>query len=495
MAIGQQEASHLDALPTEPVSANGEEEAISTREVRSLEGDGQPWMLVELRQGSRRAMRSRQWALKNTAFSSLKVAEAERVAEFKRLSQQHGGTLALLQRQHALGREEQSECASFLTQRAAADAAYAHAMAKQRLGGRAVTALADLRSGDKYAVLASGAAPLCDASGCAEVRAALSVLGCMVAQCSEKLLRFAESGALAKELTTSLEHYAADGEQIVLGYAATVLEELSRLDKLCADAFSAHALAFDSAQKEASVEGTEVAARDLWLTEFHFRSAVAAFNQHVWNAGREARLLLERFRELELRRVSTLRSSLRVFISLQQRLWADISASTSAVHALHKDSDGATGLSEEPSALALETLLEGANRSLEYVSRQALAPSLLVVHEGLLAYQRAVIRTWVSCYCVLTTDRFMHCFNAAAEHSSLLRSDQLLFSIRLDAHASTARKSESDFTVTAAPKGILGKVGLGGGGAVTTFRAASAAHASEWERCLLSTGPAEPKEG
>ena len=70
----------------------------------------------------------------------------------------------------------------------------------------------------------------------------------------------------------------------------------------------------------------------------------------------QVRDALERFRAAEHRRLATLHGSLRVFVSLQQRLWADISASTSAVHGIFKELPGATGLSDQPASTALERL-------------------------------------------------------------------------------------------------------------------------------------------
>ena len=68
-------------------------------------------------------------------------------------------------------------------------------------------------------------------------------------------------------------------------------------------------------------------------------------------AGRSIRELLERFRVAEHKRVTSLHGALRVFVSLQQRLWADISASTTAVNALFKDRLATTALADQPVGL------------------------------------------------------------------------------------------------------------------------------------------------
>ena len=47
----------------------------------------------------------------------------------------------------------------------------------------------------------------------ARTQAVMSVLGCMVSQCTEKLLRFSESDALAKELQAALDKYSLTCEQ------------------------------------------------------------------------------------------------------------------------------------------------------------------------------------------------------------------------------------------------------------------------------------------
>ena len=51
------------------------------------------------------------------------------------------------------------------------------------------------------------------------------------------------------------------------------------------------------------------------------------------------RELLERFRVVEHRRVGAAHSALRQLVSLQQRLWADVAESTTAVAELFADAD------------------------------------------------------------------------------------------------------------------------------------------------------------
>jgi len=220
------------------------------------------------------------------------------------------------------------------------------------------------------------------------------------------------------------------------------------------------------------------------LAECVYRSEVATFHEKLWQAGRTIRSILEKFRAAEHKRVTALHGALRVFVSLQQRLWADISASTSAVHAIFKDRTAATALGDQPATLAIETLTTSEGNG-EYVARPPPPLSLLVAHEGRLQYQRSIVRTWATCYAVLTSDRFMHCFSLADEppHSSRVRSSQLLFSVRcargaepLDASSTLAALSSRDaewkhsFEVTTRVDGILSKTGLSSGRGTMTFR-------------------------
>ena len=177
----------------EAQSGAGQEGQISTSEV-SIEGgaDAQPWMLVELQQNDAQAAMSARWATKSTSFHALERWERERVAEYKKTAAQHMRTLELLQRQTAAGREEQLEAVTFFTQRAAADAAYAASITKQKLGGRPVSELSNLRGtlsaakaeakGEAGGADAGASAALLDVSGVVAVSAMMSVLGCMMLQ-------------------------------------------------------------------------------------------------------------------------------------------------------------------------------------------------------------------------------------------------------------------------------------------------------------------------
>ena len=136
----------------------------------------------------------------------------------------------------------------------------------------------------------------------------------------------------------------------------TCTPSLRRLDRACVDAFSAHRAAFAELQRSEGAAQAEAPPADLWLSEFLYRSSLLAFADRAWLAGGAVRDALERFRAAEHRRLAVLHGSLRVFVSLQQRLWADISASTSAVHGIFKELPGATGLSDQPASIALERL-------------------------------------------------------------------------------------------------------------------------------------------
>ena len=52
--------------------------------------------------------------------------------------------------------------------------------------------MADLRAAALPGGAGSGCAPLCDAGGCSELAAVMSVLGCMLHHTAEKLTRFGE---------------------------------------------------------------------------------------------------------------------------------------------------------------------------------------------------------------------------------------------------------------------------------------------------------------
>ena len=57
-----------------------EESTISTSEVPALDGDGQPWTLVELKQSGAQAQISARWAAKAHSFAALDSWERERCA-------------------------------------------------------------------------------------------------------------------------------------------------------------------------------------------------------------------------------------------------------------------------------------------------------------------------------------------------------------------------------------------------------------------------------
>jgi len=185
--------------------------------------------------------------------------------------------------------------------------------------------------------------------------------------------------------------------------------------------------------------------------------------------------------------VAVLHSSLRVFVSLQQRLWADISASTSSVHAIFKDLPASSGLSDQPSSLAIETL--HLSDTEEYTSAQQPAASPLVLYEGALLYQRAVIRTWASCYAVLTSDLHIHCFSATqatgeARRSDQLRPEQLLHTCQCAASPALLKHSdeaELSFEVFSVGRGLLS---FASSGASETFRCADADAFHGWLAAL-----------
>ena len=109
-----------------------EEGTISTSEVPSLDGGGQPWTLVQLKQSGAQAQLSARWAAKAHSFHALDSWERQRFApstrgpsltkstrgripapplsrcaEHKKTAAKHLHVLELLQRQSAAGREEQ----------------------------------------------------------------------------------------------------------------------------------------------------------------------------------------------------------------------------------------------------------------------------------------------------------------------------------------------------------------------------------------------------
>ena len=121
-----------------------EEGTISTSEVPALDGGGQPWTLVELKQSGAQAQLSARWAAKAHSFHALDSWERQRSApstrgpnsnpsldpglsltrstrgripalslsrcgEHKRTAAQHLHVLELLQRQSSAGREEQPQ--------------------------------------------------------------------------------------------------------------------------------------------------------------------------------------------------------------------------------------------------------------------------------------------------------------------------------------------------------------------------------------------------
>jgi hypothetical protein len=183
--------------------ASGGGGTITTREVRSHEGDPQPWMLVDVAQSGAEATQSAKWSLKAQAFRSMEKAEEQRKEHYALWSTAQASSLTALQRQASRGKEELAECVAFLQQRAAADLAYAASFSKHRLGGKPIAQLADLRSAALPGAPGSGAPALSDAGGCAELAAVMSVLGCMLSHAADRLHRFGEQAGLSKELLSS----------------------------------------------------------------------------------------------------------------------------------------------------------------------------------------------------------------------------------------------------------------------------------------------------
>lgn len=122
--------------------------------------------------------------------------ERDRCVEHKSTAGQHARTLEMLQRQSAAGKEEQLEAVSFLQQRATADQQYAQSISKQKLGGRPVSELSNLR-GTVSSSKADGqggaadASALIDVSGVVAVSAIMSVLGSMMVQAGDRFHKFA----------------------------------------------------------------------------------------------------------------------------------------------------------------------------------------------------------------------------------------------------------------------------------------------------------------
>ena len=115
------------------------------------------------------------------------------------------------------------------------------------------------------------------------------------------------------------------------------------------------------------------------------------------------------------------------------------------------------------------------------------------MHEGRLSYQRAMLRTWVSVYAVLTRDLFLHCFSCAPAdepHSATLRAEQRLFSVRCAAGTCTLGSSEHHaFEVTtSSASGLLGKVGLSAASSQLQLRAESAEALDAWIQGLRPRG-------
>lgn len=238
-------------------------DSLTTTEVASGEGDKQPWLLVELTQSARRAVQSRQWAAKASAFEAVRSWETDRRAACARTAEAQASALSRLRGAIQHGKDEDAEVVAYMQGRAAADSAYAVALGRHRLGGRVVSEAGAIR-GDGSAPRAAGGcvdASLVDASGseqariamlcycmpcyamsneqchdmiCYEqVRAVARVLGCMTAQCSEKLARFAESDNQAKELGAAHAAYCSCCDQVLSTWRSAVTDETSRLDRGC----------------------------------------------------------------------------------------------------------------------------------------------------------------------------------------------------------------------------------------------------------------------
>jgi hypothetical protein len=428
-----------------------------------------------------------------TALQHLAAYETARCDEWRAISQQYSSAYDALRKQCQAGREEQQECLAYLQQRTQADLEYARKLSGQRLGGRPLAERA--KHGANGVAAAASPTALGDASGAADLRCVQGVLACAVAQCAAKLQRHAaEREALAKDVAESRAAYAGAADQASAAFGAAV-DELRRADAGCAGAFAAH-----RAVVEAAARGE--ASADAWISELHYRCLVGGFDAKLWRAGSTVRELLERFRVVEHRRVGAAHSALRQLVSLQQRLWADVAESTTAVAELFADADlpPSTGLSDAadgPEALALESLVSTDARR-EYLARPPPPPSRLVAHEGRLLSQRSITRKWAPCYAVVTADRWLHAFSApvdddadaaggAAPPSSSLEDRNLLFSVRCadDAAATASATQPLGFVVpTVVAAGLLGKVGLASDRSTLTLRAPSEAELAAWLEAL-----------
>eukprot|EP00966_Prymnesium_polylepis_P184979 4287160-Prymnesium_polylepis.1 len=138
------------------------------------DGDIASWTMVDLARGE-----AQRRSTQRTAFNRLSEWELARCADYAKAGAQHATLLALLQKHAAHGREELQETVGFLAARAAADGAYAAALSKQKLGGRPIGELGDMRAQTALVVAPPGGAappPLSDASGAEELRAVRAVL-------------------------------------------------------------------------------------------------------------------------------------------------------------------------------------------------------------------------------------------------------------------------------------------------------------------------------
>ena len=469
------------------------EDIVTTKDVPGPHPDSQPWTIVDVVSNSNG---TKKWTVKARAFQQITKREAKRAAGFTVFQKHNSATLDALQKITSRGKEEQTEAATFLQQRAAADSAYGAALLKQRLGGKFVSELADLRSGGLPGRGSSRLPAIDDAAGSAEARTAISVLGCMMAQTAEKLRRFGDSASLSKEINVSLDKYSAAADQAITSFVGGVLGETRRLDASCVDAFNVLSNRFRAAEAAESVG--DAGSSDLWISEFMYNAAVSSYGEQLWSARRRARTLLESFRAHEVARIAALSSALRVYAGLSQRVWADISASSASVHTLFAQDSASTGLSVQPLALALETIIDKSEKSPsgestlgsnEYASMAVHSVSPLVLHEGELSYQRSVLRTWVQSFVVLTADGYIHVFSAPSAKTSIdLVADQLLFSLHLAADPSPSMKldaGEAAFEVFTIAAGFLDKVGLRGAAVnSTTFRAPDSIAAAAWMRAV-----------
>lgn len=260
--------------PPPPREGGGEEEGEGEREG---EGEG-GWTLVE---ASVSALPLR-GITRREAFAGLEEWEARRVGDHRLVAQRYASLLALLQRQTARGKEELSECLTFLSQRMAADGVYAASIARHKLGGRGMAEWANCTKPRDMALGESS--PLTDSSGNEELGTVRAVLGCMTVQCAEKLQRFAADETIVKELAGSQLAYAAGGEA-VCGSFGVLVEEINRANRGCVDAFHTYRQSYeDLCKREAQSEGKDASGggRDLWLAECFYRSDVSTFHEKLW---------------------------------------------------------------------------------------------------------------------------------------------------------------------------------------------------------------------